>query len=98
MSELTEGPGSYRYFALRHIGDREGEPFGLLRVQGPSCERYVPDDAVWAESPGDQDYLWGHEPGATQITEQQADELIARGRLANVPADVLAEAWSPKDR
>ena len=87
---------TYRYFALRHIADRAGEPFGLLRVDGPSCERYVPDDGIWAESPGDQDYLWGHEPGATQIDADKAAALIAAGGLVNVPADVLAKAWTPR--
>lgn len=87
---------TYRYFALRHIGDRNGEPFGLLRVHGPTCERYAPDDRAWAESPGDHDYLWGHEPGATQITETEATDLIARDKLVNVPADVLAAAWTPR--
>lgn len=88
---------SYRFFALRHIGDQDGEPFGLLRASGPFCDRYVPEAADWAESPGDQDYLWGHEPGATQISEDEAAELIARGKLVNVPADVLAGAWTPRN-
>ncbi|MBN9610488.1 MAG: hypothetical protein BGO26_16590 [Actinobacteria bacterium 69-20] len=84
---------AHQFYALRHIGDRKGEPFGLLRVDGPFCQRYVPEDGSWAESPGDQDYLWGEEPGATRIDAAEADRLIARGKLVNVPADVLADGW-----
>lgn len=84
-----------QFFALRHIGDRAGDPFGLIRADGPSCERYLPGTKKWVESPGDQDYLWGEEPGATPLTAQQADALIEGGKLADVTEEDLA--WSPED-
>lgn len=86
---------AFRYFALRHIGDRAGEPFGIIRADGPTCERYLPGTKEWIESPGDQDYLVGEEPGATVIDEAGANALIERGQLAAVTAEDLA--WEPED-
>lgn len=79
-----------RYYPLHHIDQLAlNEPFGIIRQAGHSVERYIPDDKEWVEAPSDWDYLLGNEPGARDITEAEADELIARNKLARISREVF---------
>jgi hypothetical protein len=77
------------YYALWDPPGWRPAPFGLIRAEGPVVSRWLPGKEAWVEAPQEWDYLMGNEPGARQISADQAEELKASGVLAELTDEAI---------
>lgn len=78
-----------KFYALVDIEAGIEIPWGLMSQSGAIVLRWIPNKHTWVEAPRHWDYLIGREPGAREISEQQAEKLKTATTLKFMPDDAI---------